>query len=33
MDAALKQIGWEWRAAPKIEGRKARHFDLPKAGS
>lgn len=29
MDAALRSIGWHWKAAPKFEGRKARYSDLP----
>jgi hypothetical protein len=30
MTAALKKLGWVWRSAPKLEGRKARFSDLPK---
>jgi hypothetical protein len=30
MTAALKSIKWEWRPAPRFEGRKARFSDLPK---
>jgi hypothetical protein len=25
----LSQYGWEWRSAPKFDGRKARYNDLP----
>ena len=28
-DKVLNQIGWEWCSAPKFEGRKARHYDMP----
>jgi len=27
---ALKELGWEWRPAPKFDGRKARCSDMPK---
>jgi hypothetical protein len=30
MTAALAKLGWVWRSAPKIEGRKARCSDMPK---
>ena len=30
MTAALKQLGWSWRTAPKFDGRKARYSDMPK---
>ena len=29
MTAALSELGWEWRAAPKFEGSKARYSDMP----
>jgi len=29
-DQALSQFGFKWKSAPKLEGRKARYFDLPK---
>ena len=29
MDAALRSLGWEWKKAPRLEGRKARYHDLP----
>ena len=25
----LNQYGWVWHTAPKFEGRKARHYDMP----
>jgi hypothetical protein len=25
----LKRHGWVWHPAPKIDGRKARHYDMP----
>lgn len=28
MNAALKDLGWEWHSAPKLEGRKARYSDI-----
>ena len=30
MNSALQSLGWVWRSAPKIKGRKARYYDLPK---
>ena len=32
MSAALASLGWSWRPAPKLEGRKARYGDLPPQG-
>lgn len=29
MDAFMRSIGWEWKQAPKFEGRKARYSDIP----
>lgn len=26
----LKDRGWVWHRAPKFEGRKAKHYDMPK---
>ena len=28
-DAYLKKHGWKWHSAPKFDGRKARHYDMP----
>lgn len=28
LNAALESIGWEWRSAPKFEGRKAKYTDI-----
>lgn len=30
MSDALETLGWIWKPAPKITGRKARYHDLPK---
>ena len=30
MTAALKEIGWVWCPAPKLQARKARYHDLPR---
>ena len=30
LNTALETLGFKWSPAPKFEGRKAKHYDLPK---
>lgn len=30
LNTALETLGFKWNPAPKFEGRKAKHYDLPK---